>query len=115
VTITPAQTAVRLREVAAILDTATEDTPLSVRLSLDINKYEPGTVALREQTSRVAAIDALAKLFDLTPKPTKLSASYWEHDAHRTVGGFYLSVATQIDPPRRCACGAECTHPAGTP
>lgn len=114
-TITPAQTAVRLREVAAILDTGTEDTPLSVRLSLDINKYQLGTGALRDQATRVAAIDALAKLFDLTPEPTKLSTSDWEHEAHRTVGGFYLSVATDIEPPRRCACGAECTHPAGTP
>ena len=50
----------------------------------------------------------------MTAAPAKQSADYWNHTAADVRDGVKVTVYTWIETPaRRCACGAECTHPAG--
>lgn len=103
-----ARTADMLRRLADALDASNPDN-LHVYVGVtDMNLGAP-------RTARVATVDALAALLDLSAEPTKGEGDYWYHQASLSRSGFHLRVRTDIESPKdRCACGAACTHSFNT-
>ena len=102
---TTAQIAGQLRKLADAIDTDT-DVRLSVYVTVTPADYGA-------EDARVATVDAAAALLGLTAKPVK-NATTWYHEANETRDGVDVRAYTFIAAPaQQCACGAECTHPAG--
>jgi hypothetical protein len=106
-TLTAPALAAALREIADQLDAAPAGLALDGWLRLKLDHYSD-----RSEADRIADVDMLADCLGLNPSDEERSGAWWEHRAtDRTrYRGFLLDVGTQIAGPRRCACGATCTH-----
>jgi hypothetical protein len=105
---TPVRAAAQLRKLADVLDTA-EDVPIGVTVDLSAPGY-----SARQEPDRVATVDSLAALFDLTAGQTRVGSLTWYHEARADLDGVDLRLYTNIEAPaQRCACGAVCTHKPG--
>ncbi|GIG58768.1 hypothetical protein Lfu02_31400 [Longispora fulva] len=100
----------KLRAIADTLDAHPDANRMQAHLFLDVREY--GTAAIRNEAERVALVDGIAALFGLTAAPVSLSADYWHHKATalHVPDAVAFTVKTSIASPRRCACGADCTH-----
>lgn len=113
---TAGQLAEHLAVIAEQLRHATPDTPdgplLDVALSVHVGGYLPQYTPGDDEAARVAAVDRLAALVDLTAARRPRAVGHDDaHDARRDAPGFTFRISTRLaPPPKRCACGATCTH-----
>ena len=107
--------AAALAELAAELETAATDHPLTAHVYVHIDGY--GSTG---EPARRAAVDAVAAAFGLTPTvaPISRGSASWEYRAARDddpAVGFSVNVRASIAAPAVvCGCGVACTHQAVT-